>query len=84
MSTKRQIVRLNAVQRRPDSSVGTRLAHDWLQTTAVQMQKRRLMAISQNISILTLKCVSIGTPKIINFPFVSNGKLIFHLSQMEN
>ena len=25
----------------------------------------------------TLKCLSIGTPKIINFPFVSNGKLIF-------
>ena len=26
---------------------------------------------------LTLKCISIGTPKIINFPFVSNGKLMF-------
>ena len=25
----------------------------------------------------TLKCLSIGTPKIINFPFVSNGILIF-------
>ena len=25
----------------------------------------------------TLKCLSIGTPKIINFPFVSNGKLMF-------
>ena len=25
----------------------------------------------------TLKCLSIGTPKIINFPFVSNEKLIF-------
>ena len=25
---------------------------------------------------LTLKCLSIGTPKTINFPFVSNGKLI--------
>ena len=24
----------------------------------------------------TLKCLSIGTPKIINFPFVSNGKLM--------
>ena len=24
----------------------------------------------------TLKCLSIGTPKTINFPFVSNGKLI--------
>ena len=25
---------------------------------------------------ITLKCLSIGTPNIINFPFVSNGKLI--------
>ena len=25
---------------------------------------------------VTLKCLSIGTPKIINFPFVSNGKLM--------
>ena len=24
----------------------------------------------------TLKCLSIGTPKIINFPIVSNGKLM--------
>ena len=24
----------------------------------------------------TLKCLNIGTPKIINFPFVSNGKLM--------
>ena len=24
----------------------------------------------------TLKCLSIGTPKIVNFTFVSNGKLI--------
>ena len=26
---------------------------------------------------ITLKCLSIGTPKTINFPFVSNGKLKF-------
>ena len=24
----------------------------------------------------TLKCLSIGTPKTINFPFVSNGKIM--------
>ena len=24
--------------------------------------------------MITLKCLSIGTPKTINFPFVSNGK----------
>ena len=28
-------------------------------------------------NIHTLKCLSIGTPKIINFPFVSNGKFMF-------
>ena len=27
----------------------------------------------QVMSSATLKCLSIGTPKIINFPFVSNG-----------
>ena len=27
-------------------------------------------------NIITLKCLSIGTPKTINFPFVPNGKLI--------
>ena len=27
----------------------------------------------------TLKCLSIGTPKTINFPFVSNEKLMFFL-----
>ena len=27
-------------------------------------------------ALYTLKCLSIGTPKIINFPFVSNGKLM--------
>ena len=33
---------------------------------------------------LTLKCLSIGTPKIINFPFVSNGKLmIFRCSNIQ-
>ena len=31
---------------------------------------------SSSVSIYTLKCLSIGTPKIINFPFVSNGKLM--------
>ena len=28
-------------------------------------------------NLLTLKCLSIGTPKAINFPFVSNEKLMF-------
>ena len=29
------------------------------------------------IAILTLKCLSIGTPKAFNFPFVSSEKLMF-------
>ena len=28
------------------------------------------------VRIYTLMCLSIGTPKIINFPFVPNGKFI--------
>ena len=32
--------------------------------------------IVSSFSTITLKCLSIGTPKIINFPFVSNGKLM--------
>ena len=34
--------------------------------------------ISGHVHIMiTLKCLSIGTPKIINFPFASYGKLMF-------
>ena len=29
-----------------------------------------------HLQLFTLKCLSIGTPKIINFPFVSSGKLM--------
>ena len=29
------------------------------------------------LNVITLKCLNIGTPKIINFPFVSNGKSMF-------
>ena len=28
------------------------------------------------LKFTTLKCLSIGTPKTINFPFVANGKLM--------
>ena len=45
------------------------------------MQKARqvlLFFVGCNLlSSHTLKCLSIGTPKIINFPFVSNEKLMF-------
>ena len=29
------------------------------------------------IELITLKCLSIGTPKTINFPFVSDEKFMF-------
>ena len=32
--------------------------------------------LSKQVNPVTLRCLSIGTPKIINFPFVSNGKLM--------
>ena len=32
---------------------------------------------SSDVAAFTLKCLSIETPKSINFPFVSNGKLMF-------
>ena len=32
--------------------------------------------VEEKASAYTLKCLSIGTPKTINFPFVSNGKLV--------
>ena len=31
----------------------------------------------QSMPLYTLMCLSIGTPKAINFPFVSNEKLMF-------
>ena len=36
------------------------------------LDKREYLAITRD----TLKCLSIGTPKIINFPFLSNGKFM--------
>ena len=33
------------------------------------------IALLQELLQCTLKCISIGTPKTINFPFVQNGKL---------
>ena len=33
--------------------------------------------LCNNFVWFTLKCLSIGTPKPINFPFVPNGKLMF-------
>ena len=34
------------------------------------------MYLKRNWMAYTLKCLSIGTPKTINFPFVSNRKLM--------
>ena len=36
-----------------------------------------LSAYASTYNYDTIKCLSIGTPKTINFPFVSNGKLMF-------
>ena len=38
--------------------------------------KRCIIVEKDNKKKNTLKCLSIGTPKTINFPFVSNGKLM--------
>ena len=38
----------------------------------ITLQKKKMI-----FDKITLKCLSIGTPKTINFPFVSNGKLKF-------
>ena len=38
--------------------------------------QKYLSWLYKSLCIFTLKCFSIGTPKIINFPFVSNGKLM--------
>ena len=41
----------------------------------------KLMKIERLANQYTLKCLSIGTPKTINFPFVSDEKLMFLVSQ---
>ena len=35
--------------------------------------------VFEMMPVLTLKCLSIGTPKTINFPFFSNGKLMIFI-----
>ena len=35
-----------------------------------------MVFLLQTERYINLKCLSMGTPKIINFPFVSNGKLM--------
>ena len=42
----------------------------------LQARKVRGYFCFMNIYLITVMCLSIGTPKIINFPFVPNGKLI--------
>ena len=47
-----------------------------MQTEIRLFPKNRLeLQIREDIED-TLKCLNIGTPKIINFPFVPNGKLM--------
>ena len=35
-----------------------------------------MIVSAESSHVYTLKCLSIGTPKTINYPFVSNGKLM--------
>ena len=41
-----------------------------------QFDQSSILKIFANYKENMVICLSIGTPKIINFPFVSNGKLI--------
>ena len=43
----------------------------------VIIDKNKFYKFCHNVKMTTLKCLSIGTPNIINFPFVSNRKLMF-------
>ena len=51
--------------------------HTNIQSGSLQQVYKLHKNITQIISITTLKCLSIGTPKAVNFPFVSNEKLMF-------
>ena len=54
------------------------LRQHWLCPYAQEIQPHTHDIIVSVKSILpcTIKCLSIGTPKTINFPFVPNGKLM--------
>ena len=45
-------------------------------TLDVYRGRKTTMQCNAMHTALTLKCLSIGMPKIINFPFVSNGKFM--------
>ena len=45
---------------------------DWFKKIDMLVEEN----LNRNKSSITLKCLSIGTPKTINFPFVPNGKLM--------
>ena len=49
-----------------------------IQPGRVQLEVQRNLKSCKHFKNLnhTLKCLRIGTPNIINFPFVSNGKLM--------
>ena len=44
--------------------------------TAYPSNDKCILLIQTGISTCTLKCLSIGTPETISFPFVPNGKLM--------
>ena len=41
-----------------------------------KMQEKQYSQLSK-LMVNTLECLNIGKPKTINFPFVTNGKLMF-------
>ena len=58
-----------------DTLVILKMAHLW--QIGAHSQYFKVNVSFKSFIFLTLKCLSIGTPKTINFPFVSNEKLMF-------
>ena len=48
----------------------------WLADDVTSVPREHMALEWMAVNVSTLKCLSIGTPKIINFPFISNGKLM--------
>ena len=48
----------------------------WLYVKSAKTKVHHALFIFHLIAVNTIMCLSIGTPKIMNFPFVPNGKFI--------
>ena len=49
--------------------------HYSLSASSQSIRQFKINKVTQNL-LITVKCLNIGTPKITNFPFVPNGKLL--------